>query len=356
MENKFLFIYNIPSPYRVEFINEISKHINSKVIFEKESAKHRNKSWLAKDNVEKDNVIYINKNIFKLLRLLIYIYKSETVILGGYSTKLSVILIFFMKIINKKFILNADGGFIKEEIKLKYYIKRSLVKSAKYWLSTGIETNKYLKYYGAQEKDIFIYPFTSVKDEEILELKELQKKNRQKNNEKRKKVLFVGSFNKEKGINKLIEAATFSENLDFLFIGGEPTDEQLELKGNSTNIKFVEHVNKLELKKYYTTSDLFVFPTYSDVWGLVINEAMANGLPIITTDKCIAGIEMVKSEEVGKIISVNTSAEKLAEHINYAISNYEEFNSSKIISIARDYTIEKMAEAHLSILDNITKK
>lgn len=140
-----------------------------------------------------------------------------------------------------------------------------------------------------------------------------------------------------------------------MFIGGEPTLEQLEIKGDSSNIKFIEHINKLELKKYYKSSDLFVFPTYSDVWGLVINEAMANGLPIITTNKCIAGIEMVKSEDVGKIISVNTSAEKLAEHINYAISNYEIFNFSKIISIAEDYTIEKMAEAHLTILDKISK-
>lgn len=193
MENKFLFIYNIPSPYRVEFINEISKHINLKVIFEKESAKHRNKSWLAKDNVEKDNVLYINKNIFKLLRLLLNIYRSENVILGGYSTKISVFLIFFMKLINKKFILNADGGFIKEENKLKYYIKRSLIKSAKYWLSTGIETNNYLKYYGAQEKNIFIYPFTSVKDREILEPKELQK-NTEKKLIKKEKNTFCWKF------------------------------------------------------------------------------------------------------------------------------------------------------------------
>lgn len=348
MKNKILFIYNIPSPYRVEFLNELNKNIDFKVVFENETASHRNEKWLAKHKLSNNNNYFINKSILKFIRLLYDILTSNTVILGGYSTKKSMFLIFFMNFINKNFILNADGGFIKDESKLKYRYKKHLIKSAKFWLSSGTKTSEYLKYYGANEENIFIYPFTSVYANDISTDKKVKSKDEMI-------VLFVGSFNKEKGINKLIKAATYLENIDFIFIGGQPSSFQENLSEKKSNITFINHIGKSELNSYYENADLFVFPTYSDVWGLVINEAMAKGLPIITTDKCIAGIEMIKTEEIGKIIPVNTSAEELAEYINYASYNYEKFNTSKIINIAQEYTIERMAEVHLNILDKIIK-
>ena len=54
-------------------------------------------------------------------------------------------------------------------------------------------------------------------------------------------------------------------------------------------------------------------PTREDIWGLVINEAMAYGLPIITTDNCLAGLELIKNEENGYIIPVNNT-ELLAQY------------------------------------------
>ena len=68
-----------------------------------------------------------------------------------------------------------------------------------------------------------------------------------------------------------------------------------------TNVFFFDFMNKELLFKYYQISDLFVLPTREDIWGLVINEAMANGLPIITTDKCVAGKELINDN--GYIIS-----------------------------------------------------
>lgn len=346
MKNKILFIYNIPSPYRVEFLNELNKNIDFKVVFENETASHRNEKWLAKHKIINNNYYFINNSILKFFQLLYDICKSNTVILGGYSTKKSMLLIIFMNIINKKFILNADGGFIKEESKFKYRLKKYFINSAKYWLSTGRKTSEYLKHYGANEKEIFVYPFTSVHLNDII-------KNKKSKSKDEMTVLFVGSFNKEKGINKLLKAAVYLKNIDFIFIGGKPSSYQQELGRKISNITFIEHIGKLELINYYKLADLFVFPTYSDVWGLVINEAMAQGLPIITTDKCIAGIEMIKSDDIGKIIPVNTSAEKLAEYIDNAACNYENFNTNKIINIAHEYTIEKMAEAHIKIIDKV---
>ena len=52
---------------------------------------------------------------------------------------------------------------------------------------------------------------------------------------------------------------------------------------------------------YYQAADMLVFPTREDIWGLVINEAMANGLPTVSTDKCVAALEMIKQGENGRM-------------------------------------------------------
>lgn len=62
------------------------------------------------------------------------------------------------------------------------------------------------------------------------------------------------------------------------------------------NIVFVEFKTKEDLIDYYRAADLFVLPTREDIWGLVVNEAMAAGTPVITTTNCGAGMEILKME------------------------------------------------------------
>ena len=62
-------------------------------------------------------------------------------------------------------------------------------------------------------------------------------------------------------------------------------------------------------------ADVFVMPTREDIWGLVINEAMAYGLPVVSTDKCIAALELVKNGRNGYIIPPNQPKE-IAQKVN----------------------------------------
>ena len=45
---KILFLTNIPSPYRVDFFNELGKMSNLTVLYERDNANDRNKMWLKK--------------------------------------------------------------------------------------------------------------------------------------------------------------------------------------------------------------------------------------------------------------------------------------------------------------------
>ena len=114
---------------------------------------------------------------------------------------------------------------------------------------------------------------------------------------------------------------------------------------------FIEFKTKQELKDYYLAADLLCLQTRGDVWGLVINEGMAMGLPIITTDCCVAGLELVEIGKNGYIVSVEDEIE-LSDKINLILSDdllRSKFAENSLNKI-QQYTIENMAKRHIVCL------
>ncbi|PWX43937.1 hypothetical protein CYK83_12240 [Clostridium perfringens] len=135
----------------------------------------------------------------------------------------------------------------------------------------------------------------------------------------------VGQFIYRKGLDVLLEAWNYidNDNVHLLIIGeGEKKSEYKKIiqDNNYNNVSIMNFMDKRTLFRYYKACDLFVLPTREDIWGLVINEAMACGLPIITTDKCIAGIELIEDYKNGFIIPTDNSKE-LSKKLNKLISN-----------------------------------
>jgi len=142
------------------------------------------------------------------------------------------------------------------------------------------------------------------------------------------------------------------KDIGIYLVGGEPTKEYIEQKERLglTNLYFVPFKKKEEIKDYYKAADLFVLPTREDCWGLVINEAMAAGLAVITTNMCIAGAELVKDDENGYIVNAGSSKE-LYHAIVKAFSDEEKLKAmgKSSLSKIKDYTIENMAKVHMDI-------
>ena len=59
-------------------------------------------------------------------------------------------------------------------------------------------------------------------------------------------------------------------------------------------VQFPGFVQREELSSYYALADAFVFPSHTDPWGLVVNEAMACGLPVISSDAAGCTADLVK--------------------------------------------------------------
>ena len=113
---------------------------------------------------------------------------------------------------------------------------------------------------------------------------------------------FSGRLVQLKGIKELVLAwKNFSINKDVtLFIIGEgPLKKELESykeNNNLSNIVFAGFVNYVDLPIYYKASDIFIIPTLQDNWSLVVPEAMACGLPIMSSIYNGCYPELIKTE------------------------------------------------------------
>ncbi|MEG2219293.1 MAG: glycosyltransferase family 4 protein, partial [Muribaculaceae bacterium] len=212
--------------------------------------------------------------------------------------------------------------------------------------------------YGGTSENIVSYPFSSLFNKEVLKnspskaIKEALKKKLDIHYEK--VILSVGRFITCKGYDILIKAcAKLPSNVGIYLIGGVPPKEYIDLinEFDIKNIHFVDFMPREHINEYYQLSDFFVLPTRGDTWGLVINEAMANGCPVITTDNCVAGSELIENGKNGYIVSVGDVEElnqRMIELLNYETkcTVMAQNNIEKICY----YTLENMAKVHYDIL------
>ena len=365
-----LFLANIPSPYRVEFFNELGKKCKLTVTFEGKTATDRNKEWKS-DNAKNYKEIYlkgkrISHDSFFCPGIIGVLKKPwDKIIIGVYSTPTSILAIEYMRLRKQKFYIEADGGIIQQDNFLKYRIKHHFISSASGWLSSGKGTTEYLVHYGADRDRCWLYPFTSLSRSDLRcddQMRRDKKLYRDRIGVKEEKmILSVGSFTYDrkyglrKGFHVLMHVAEkINRDIGIYIVGDEPIEEFLVLKKKKglEHVHFIGFKTKDELKTYYAAADLFVLMTRYDIWGLVINEAMSFGLPIITTDKCVAGLELVKENDNGYIVPVDDD-QMLVQKIMCIIDDKE-----KIINFGRKsrefiqrYHIENMAEAHINILE-----
>lgn len=362
---KILYFTNIPSPYRVEFFNLLSENNEVTVLFDKigEKKEKRNKLWY-ESNKYKFRAINIPKfGLFKLNKVLKE--KYDIVIIGTYATLNGAFLNILLRMKKIKFFINADGGFVPEkESFMSKFLKHYFLSTADYYLSTGKETNKYLTYYGAKKEKIYIYPFTSLLAKDILQepiTYEEKMKIRKNNNYNYERIFVsVGSFIKRKGYDLFLESIKNEkfDNTAFLIIGGGEEKENLQNYINNNNIKnvfLIDFCSKEKVLNYYKMSDVFFFPSREDIWGLVINEAMSYGLPIISSNNVIAAKELLEEEYLYDYNDTN-ALRKLILEMNEAQNEKLYEIGNKNIEKIKEYTIENTVKIHNEIFEKIKRK
>jgi glycosyltransferase involved in cell wall biosynthesis len=116
-------------------------------------------------------------------------------------------------------------------------------------------------------------------------------------------VLYSGQLIQRKGLDVVIQALSeVQEQAELLVIGDGPDRKLLEEAAARIvpgRVHFLGHRPYDELPGLYAASDILVMPSEIEVWGLVLNEAMAAGLPVISSTTAGATADLVVGRRTG---------------------------------------------------------
>jgi glycosyltransferase involved in cell wall biosynthesis len=115
--------------------------------------------------------------------------------------------------------------------------------------------------------------------------------------------LYVGRLAPEKNLERLLHA--FRRYIDrggtwsLVLVGMGPQEQGLKNAANALgladSVHFAGFKNGRDLFPYYGFASCFILPSTREPWGLVVNEAMASGLPVLVSSKCGCAPELVAS-------------------------------------------------------------
>ncbi|MBE5851368.1 MAG: glycosyltransferase family 4 protein [Lachnospiraceae bacterium] len=371
---KILYLTNIPSPYMVDFLNELGKLSDLTAIFERNESGARDKSW-KKYNFQtftgiilKGKKIKVNDELDDQAicpQIVKYIRKRkyDAIVVANPCTPTGIIAIAYMKMLRIPYAIQSEGGFPKDGKGIKEIIKKQIMKDAQLYFSTACLGDQYFLQYGATKEKIRRYPFSSLYKAEIREDVVAESEKRAIREKLRipyeKVVISVGRFIPVKGFDVYIKACSkLEKNVGVYIIGGTPTDMYLTLKRDlcMDNLHFIEHVDKETMKMYYSAADVFMLNSRGDTWGLVINEAMSYGIPIISSNKCYAALALIQNDINGYIVPMD-NIKMFYEKVYYLLSNpllCQKIGKNNIAKM-KEYTLEKMAEREIDVLKELCK-
>lgn len=133
------------------------------------------------------------------------------------------------------------------------------------------------------------------------------------------RLLYVGRLAREKGVDLIISALSILKDSDARFVltivGDGPDRDELRerasLLGLDGVVVFLGASTGVKLASIFLGNDLLILPSRSEAWGLVVNESLAYGMPVVVSDVCgcipelvIEGVtgECFRSENVASLV------------------------------------------------------
>ncbi len=356
---KVLFVLNIPSPYRVKFLNELAKSVDLFVIFERKYAIDRNNDWFNQQITFK--YVYLKSfkygkdksmslNFFKYIR-----DKYDHVFVGGYSSFTLVLIIFTLKILKRFFSIEFDGGIYRKQFFLLYYFKCFLFKLPSFIFSSSDDCDSFLYKYKVNKNKIIRYRFSTLYESE-LNYNQIYSKNFKPNNLlllPKNKYRFLSVINNHyiKGLDILIYFLNNTNiNFEIDIVNISKTNPLLLNMSVKTklNTNIHEFIPNDKLKDFFSNADFFIFPTRGDVWGIVVYEALSFGTPVISTNKSLAALKFINSSN-GFIIN-SLDPDEFKNQIEYYLSRFKALNLGNCYDSIINNTIENMVKDHLDII------
>lgn len=166
-------------------------------------------------------------------------------------------------------------------------------------------------------------------------------------------ILFVGRQVPEKGVFDLLAAyakleSSLRSEIGLVFAGDGVSREELTQRARAISpgaVCFPGFAQREDLAGLYALAEVLVLPTHSDVWGLVVNEAMACGLPIVVSNVAGCSADLVEDGWNGYVVP-SRNPEKLCVAMDSVVRQPElrRQMSARSLERIRNYSPESCAE------------
>lgn len=326
-KSKIIIIHNIMAPYRMPLFQKLSEmpSIDLEVYFLSESAPNRR--WLVDRSYEfKHKVLpgvtlsYHGRDLFSyIINLTVPLElvrsRCDLAVASGWADFACQAAFFTCKVGGIPYVLWAESTINEPSWRRTFSLPlvKLMVRGADACIAGGTRSREYLLHLGAAADKVFVAINTVDIDHfrsgSLLSAAERAALRRSLGVEGRTVILYSGRLTELKGVQYLLEAygrlREEHAHLGLLIVGYGPKERSLKrlcVEQGIEDVHFVGHVEMEAMPKYYAISDLCVFPSVRDVWGMVINEAMACGLPVITTNKVGASADLIEHGVNGYVV------------------------------------------------------
>lgn len=326
MTRRLVIVTEIISPYRIPLFNCLAKKadIVPHVIFLSE-----NDPVLRQWKVYKEEItfsyevlpswrmragrlsILLNRGVNRALRQA----SPDAILCGGYNYIASWEALMYARSRNIPFLLWSESNRYDARAghALVEMLKAEFVRRCDAFVVPGRSAAEYLSTLKVPGEKIFTAP-NAVDNELFSARARLARENataaRRRLNLPERYFLFVGRLVPEKGVFDLLSAYSqmdegLRQQIGLVFVGDGPCRHELETRAAAVHpgmIRFPGFAQREELPDFYALAEILVLPTYTDTWGLVVNEAMACGLPAIVSQVAGCAPDLIKEHWNGLLI------------------------------------------------------
>lgn len=239
---------------------------------------------------------------------------------------------------------------------IKDRIKRELFKRATGVLATGTLQRDYASRY-VDDGKVFIIgnPVGSLQSERYCSSETIIDSRKELGWDGKIILLYVGRLATEKDLTTLLDAVgrLYGRGIKpkLVLVGSGPMEGRLRARASelSLNVEFAGFLQREDLAKRYAAADVFVLSSRSEPWGLVVNEAMQFGLPLVLSNKVGSAPALLQEGQNG-FVSAAGNADDFASSIEALCLDEDlrrrmgEVSRQKI----KDHSIEAWADAVLA--------
>ena len=346
MKRRLVLITEIIAPYRIPVFNALAERpeVDLTVLFLTETDPSLREWLVYKDEIRfpyqvlpswRRRVGAFNLLLNRGLSAALDRWRPEMVICGGYNYIASWEALWWSKSHRVPFVLWSESNArdIRSEHSAIEFLKKQFLAACDGFVVPGKSSEEYLRLLGGGSRPIVVAP--NAVDIEFFaggarRARAQSSEVRRKRGLPERYFLYVGRLVPQKGVFELVEAyakldANLRQSISLVFAGdGVARDKVLKFAAALApgQVRLVGFKQREELPELYALADAVILPTHSDPWGLVVNEAMACGKPVIVSSAAGCVEDLVRDGGNGYVVPAKDVA-SLAKAMSSLASDEE---------------------------------